>query len=372
MTNIEEGSSSHEVSNDQEISEVETKGVLPGDKALQNLLDCVVRSNDRKAKFSPIYMVPSKLRDVNPSSFTPRVVSIGPLHTKLENLKLMENKKATYPSQLLDEVGSPPGETLINCVQKVTGSIENIRSYYFEMKPFTDDELIQMMILDGCFILQFIYNLSKTGNVVSNNPLRSRNIALDLVLLENQIPFFVLQDIYDLTLKKLQQKHTLTTLLSKLLELVNPFEQPLNVDPNVGTKKTHHILGLLHKVYKPNFDAPKKSIIPRAYSTVDLDEVGVKISPNKNLIWPMAIEFESSMFWGKPTLKIPVVRIDNFFEVVLRNLIAYEQYSFVHNYVRSYAMALDMLIATPENIGKLEKSVDEYSSVQQELLGQKY
>ncbi|XP_076925740.1 UPF0481 protein At3g47200-like [Bidens hawaiensis] len=353
----EEGSSSHAVYN-QEIYTEETE---PMDQAFQNLLHCVINLNDN-VNFSPIYMVPSRLREVNPSSFTPRVVSVGPFHKGQRNLKSMESKKATYLSELLSSVGSkekiPKEKMLKECVQKVRGSIDEIRTYYFGMKPYTDDELVQIMVLDACFILKFINNISIEGNLFSDNRLRSRNIALDLVLLENQIPFFVLQDIYDLTIQKLQPEKSLTTMLKDILDHVNSFEEPLVDNIIVGTETTHyHILGLLHRFYKPiSFKLPKISVIPTAYSAEELDKVGVKIRPNRNLTWPMAMEFEFSLTSHKPTLKIPVVRVDDFFEVVLRNLIAFEQYSPVDNYVTSYAMAMDMLISTPVDIAKLGKS----------------
>ncbi|CAH1433033.1 unnamed protein product [Lactuca virosa] len=77
----------------------------------------------------------------------------------------------------------------------------------------------------------------------------------------------------------------------------------------------------------------------------------------------MAMEFQTSMFaswpsWcrGKPTLKMPVLRINNFTELVLRNLIAYEQYFGHDTYVTSYAMAMGMLVNTEEDIAKLIKS----------------
>ncbi|KAD6453849.1 hypothetical protein R6Q59_015641 [Mikania micrantha] len=320
------------------------------DPATQYLLNRVHNLKDN-VKFSPIYMVPDILREVNPSSFTPRVVSIGPFHKGHTNLKSVENKKPIDMKELLLKVGSHLDETMDKCVKKVRGSIQKIRKYYFEMKKYTDDELVQMMVMDGCFILQFIDKLPITGNLFSDNRLRSRNIALDLVLLENQIPFFVLQDIYDLTVAKLRPKSTLTTMLKVLLDLINPLEKPLRVE-NVGTEKPHHILGLLHKFYKPNFKLPEITEIPRAHSIIELDRVGVKMRPDNNLTWLMAMEFENS----RPTLRIPVARIDNFFEVVLRNLIAYEQYSPVDNYVTSYAMAMHMLAATPADIAKMGKS----------------
>ena len=43
-----------------------------------------------------IYRVPERLRKLNEKAFTPRVVSIGPLHRGKENLKAMEDHKIMY------------------------------------------------------------------------------------------------------------------------------------------------------------------------------------------------------------------------------------------------------------------------------------
>nr|XP_043627343.1 UPF0481 protein At3g47200-like [Erigeron canadensis] len=322
---------------------------------VQSLVDRVKKPRDSDT-ISSIYIAPSRIRDLNHRLFTPRVVSIGPLHKEKMNLRSMEARKAAYLSDLLSEVGSIE-ETLNKCVQKVHDKIERIKACYDGMKTaYNDVELVQMMVMDACFILQFISKLSGSGNILSDNRLRSRSIALDLVLLENQIPFFVLKDIYEIiTVKKVQSRTPLITMLCNLLAHINPFKECIKMD-NLGLETTHdHILGLLHKVYLPqNPNVPKISVLPTAHSAVELDKIGVKFRPKDEKIWALAMEFQASSH--KPTLRMPVVVIDNFFEVVVKNLIVYEQYGPVHNYVTSYAMALDMLVASPADIAKLGES----------------
>ncbi|KAI3703692.1 hypothetical protein L1987_73886 [Smallanthus sonchifolius] len=350
----EEGSSSQAVYK-QVINVEELKRLS---NTVEVLLSCVNNRNVHEDNFSPIYKVPSRLRDVNPSSFTPRVVSIGPLHRGRADLKLMEDKKAIYLYELLDEVAKgSEKEKLTMCEEKVMKSIEKIKTCYFGMNyqqcEYTDDELAQIMVMDACFILQFLNKLKTTDDVLSNNRLRSRSVAVDLVLLENQIPYFVLEDIYHLIFKPFKPKPNLTDMLLDLLERVNPFLEKIKVD-NLSYKKTpYHILGLLHEFYQyKNFDPPRIEAIPTAHSAVELHKVGVKFRSNKDMKWPLAMEFEQSLH----TLRMPKVLIDNFFEVAMRNLIVYEQYSPVKNYVTSYAMAMDMLAATPADIAKLAES----------------
>ncbi|KAI7742951.1 hypothetical protein M8C21_010422 [Ambrosia artemisiifolia] len=140
-----------EANGNQEIHEQELEPMLP--KPVENLLECIQGTKDNE-KFSSIFEVPSRLRDVNTSSFTPRVVSIGPLHKGGANLKLMEAKKATYLDELLNKVEeSSPKETLTKCYEKVMVSIEKIKRCYFglvmDKAHYTNDELAQMM-KTGC------------------------------------------------------------------------------------------------------------------------------------------------------------------------------------------------------------------------------
>ncbi|KAD6453862.1 hypothetical protein R6Q59_015658 [Mikania micrantha] len=157
-------------------------------------------------------------------------------------------------------------------------------------------------------------------------------------------------------------------MLRDLLQVVNPFKVELNVKNLFEIKKRlkvekfsddvksspFRIVGLVHEFYQPGYKLSKISDIPTAHTAVELHEVGLRFRPNQRLKWPMAMEFESSPH--KPTIKMPEVLIDNHFEVVMRNLIVYEQYSPVENYVTSYVMAMDMLAATPADIAKLGES----------------
>ncbi|XP_060674803.1 uncharacterized protein LOC132804440 isoform X2 [Ziziphus jujuba] len=48
-----------------------------------------------------IYKVPNKLRKIRPAAYTPQLVSIGPFHHGVSNLKAMEHYKAKYMEKFL-------------------------------------------------------------------------------------------------------------------------------------------------------------------------------------------------------------------------------------------------------------------------------
>ncbi|MFS7903166.1 hypothetical protein Hanom_Chr01g00020801 [Helianthus anomalus] len=83
------------------------------DSVVQRLLCHVKKEVSHISQFSPsIYMAPRILRDMSPSSFNPRVVSIGPLYREDENVQAFEVRKTSYQIDLMRRANSPLEEIL--------------------------------------------------------------------------------------------------------------------------------------------------------------------------------------------------------------------------------------------------------------------
>ncbi|XP_076941407.1 UPF0481 protein At3g47200-like [Bidens hawaiensis] len=332
---------------------------------IRSLLDCV--ENDEEIlvnQFSPsIYMAPSTLRDLSPSSFNPRVVSIGPLHREDENVQAFERRKASYLINLMQRTNSSQEEILKLCVQKVYASMERIKACYVWTKTYGDAEIADMMIMDACFILEFLFKIWSSGvEIGKEGVLLFQNVLYDLVLLENQIPFFILDELFRCTILKFNPNATLLELIRPVLATVNLFKEDIKID-NISIENAHHILSLLHQCYKPPRNIKKGVFSSRILSVTDLDRAGVNFKPNKDPTWLMGMEVKLYRFpccfgsWNKPTLRIPTLKIHDSTEFVLRNLIAYEQSGLNHHYVTSYTIAMDMLVDTKEDVVKLVDSI---------------
>nr|GEX40951.1 putative UPF0481 protein At3g02645 [Tanacetum cinerariifolium] len=125
--------------------------------------------------------------------------------------------------------------------------------------------------------------------------------------------------------------------------------------------KATYMHDLLHKALRPHIDSTPEQILkecvakypdhnssrPRKKlngdSVVELDRLGVRF-----LCFPLS--------WSKPTLKMPVLRLYDETETIIRNLIIYEQSAGVQTCVTSYMKVMDMLIDIPEDVAKLVKS----------------
>ncbi|GJR16285.1 ribonuclease H-like domain-containing protein [Tanacetum coccineum] len=362
------------------------------------ILICDKTVAERKLSNLPapsIYRVPELLRKVNCSSYSPRVLSIGPFHKQSENLKRLEAHKVSYVRNLFKRLLPSPWVNIMKaCIRKMLDQIDLIRSCYEgEMEVYDDNELAKMMFLDGCFIIELIYASHKDheGHSFFDISLVNLNVKHDLVLLENQIPFFVLRDIFMCTISVFDHEVRLTMLVLSFLQEINPFEEESLVKiqlPDSPDTDYDHILGLLHNCYHPAIPetdpgpetASKRWLgwcFPRtkneknehskstsvSYSTADLARAGVKFVPKIVDETPksiLAMEYKRPKFskryflWDKPTFSMPLLYIEDYTESILRNLIAYEQLTpATSNYITSYAFAMDSLLDYKEDVRKL-------------------
>ncbi|KAI3682554.1 hypothetical protein L1987_82616 [Smallanthus sonchifolius] len=334
--------------------------------SVQRLINYVNDPEDRHTGFSPsIYMVPSVLRDLSPGSFSPKVVSIGPLHREDENVQAFEMQKASYMKSLMGRINTKEEEILKSCMQEAYDTLNDIKACYVLPKTYSDIEIAEMMVIDACFILEFSAQVYRKDydKPHTKHVLVRQNIRYDMLLLENQIPFFFLDKIHQRTLLKLYPEVSLIELMRLVvLGSYNLFKKDISTN-NISINNTHHILSLLHQCYKPHdLNIPKFHYETRIHSAVDLDRAGVNFEPNKDTTWVMAMAVKSHTFpyiFGsltKRTLTMPTLIVHDFTELVLRNLIAYEQSFQTCKHITSYCATLDMLVNNQEDVAKLVDS----------------
>ncbi|XP_058214476.1 uncharacterized protein LOC131325969 [Rhododendron vialii] len=94
---------------------------------------------------------------------------------------------------------------LQKCLAEMKTSLDDAKKCYAAEVTLNEE----MMLIDGYFILEFLYR-SHNGNSkgpntdpIFGNTLTLYDVKNDLVLLENQIPFFVLEKLFHLTVRRL-------------------------------------------------------------------------------------------------------------------------------------------------------------------------
>jgi hypothetical protein len=141
-----------------------------------------------------IYRVPKELRNVNETAYTPKLVSIGPFHRNGDGLKDMEMQKLRYFKNFLDRTKKRQEDLL----KIIVDDEEKIRHCYSEdFDQLNSKDFVEMILLDAIFIIELFWGDQNDRNdYIYRKPWLELAIQRDLILLENQLPFFVLEKLY--------------------------------------------------------------------------------------------------------------------------------------------------------------------------------
>ncbi|KAH0976667.1 hypothetical protein GBA52_026386 [Prunus armeniaca] len=306
-----------------------------------------------------IYEVPKRLRDENDKAYTPRVVSIGPLHHGRESLKAMEEHKMRYMKDFLERTEVKLEDLFKNMMERQA----QIRASYAVTINFKEHELVKMIMVDATFTFEVMLRVSlpslqKKNDRIFGKPWMLRDIIYDMLLLENQVPFFILEYLYFLAhsnnIIPLERGLSLISLTYQLFshrvykrpshEIFSKFSHP--------TTKIHHFVDFLLQCHRPlPSDLPtiKKLENLTVPNATKLHQAGVKFRMVKetNLF---DIQFEDG------TLKIPHLQIRGSTQIFFRNLIAYEQCELNDHYINDYIFVMNRLVDSAKDVELLAKS----------------
>ncbi|KAL1198720.1 hypothetical protein V5N11_002983 [Cardamine amara subsp. amara] len=165
--------------------------------------------------YCSIYRVPNSIRRVNPEAYTPQLVLIGPLNHSLKSLAYkslgdITNTKSTgylnmeeYKKIYLEKFKQEVGDLAICMYRRIIEDDEaKIRECYSESTAWIKSPDFVEMILHNCvFVLQFILRTinkarEKTGDPLIDVPCLRITVKRDLILLENQLPYFILNKLF--------------------------------------------------------------------------------------------------------------------------------------------------------------------------------
>ncbi|KAM5587789.1 UPF0481 protein [Rosa sericea] len=144
-----------------------------------------------------IYRVPESLVGISPKALRPEKVSIGPYHHSKS--KESEETKMKYFEAFLsrkkrDGSAGPDLSTLFKAARDMEA--EARRCYDDQAIAMSSAEFVAMMVLDGCFIIELF--LQDQEDKLKDVKEKDR-LVMDLLKLENQLPFFVLERLFSLS-----------------------------------------------------------------------------------------------------------------------------------------------------------------------------
>ncbi|CAI8590030.1 unnamed protein product [Vicia faba] len=321
---------------------------------LNEMLKGVVLPEMSRIHEQHIYKVPPRIRQANPQAYTPQIISIGPFHsphgsTSDNILHQMEQLKLKYLKGFLNRTNL----SLDDFVSKFQEWESRIRSCYAGLFSFNSNDFLKIIIVDACFIIEHFLRYFRYKNWMENDPILLKpwllsDIKRDLVLLENQLPFFVLEDIYKLASINLEFPSFLTITIY--------YFQQFNLQ-NINSERVQcpkHFTDLLRTFLLPSsFDFVQEKpgdAIEHVYSASQLSEAGLvfEVSDSKCLL--------DLNFDDKGVLKIPRFHVHDTTEIYMRNILAFEECHISDQdscYISQYLSILDFLVNTEKDVSIL-------------------
>jgi len=295
-----------------------------------------------------IYKVPNLLRNVKPEAYTPQLISIGPLHHGDAKLEIMKREKLICFREFKKNRMSD--ERIMDLVNIIRNKEKCIRQYYSKnFNEIGSRDFIEMILLDAVFIIEFIKESNDVGAGPKNlEPWMMSDIKEDLKLLENQLPFFIIEEIYDEVNRARQELPSVPFLRLATVHFGKyAFPEVVNTDPKVDGSR--HFTDLLRNLMLDGVIVRRFSFetIKLKYSAVMLRKAGVRFRVAKDKCM-LNIRFE------KGVLEIPRLEIDYSSERFVRNIMALEQCCKPFEaYICNYIKFLDNLINSAEDVDLL-------------------
>ncbi|OWM81468.1 UPF0481 protein At3g47200-like [Punica granatum] len=295
-----------------------------------------------------IYRVPSNLREVHKSAFVPKIISIGPFHFGDPRLQAMEEHKMRCLVRLLggkfeEDGGRGPDQeemprktiNLENLVKSMKLVQQKTRACYSEFFDIPSDDFVQMMVIDGCFVVEILRHFYKFDKqeIIADPILETRwmlrTLQRDLLMLENQLPFFVLEEIFKLTSTD-QEEPSLPVLT---VTFFNPLLPREDVAAKLDKEEEYdHLLDVFRATFlsavrarvkshgwsSHNLSMPASQDVQLIHCAVELTEAGLKIRKRENCDL-------LDISYSDRVLKIPPLYIDDNTVPMFFNFVAFEQ-----------------------------------------------
>lgn len=236
------------------------------------------------------------------------------------------------------------------------------------------EQFVEMMLLDGFFIIQ-LFRRSSMPKLLAEDSFHFNQathdiLVRDLLILPNRLPFFVLQELFDMTKMEDEQPNHFIELalnflsrhvmqgyneISNKMLLVSRNHQGAN-----GVIK--HLLDLLYKCWRPSAaeDHPNKK--NKKVKETDAMEIELEPLPCATKLEAMGIRLKklqdkhTSLFdikFKDAVLWIPKLSLNPLGEKILLNLLAYEQGLYDDldpKYVTDYVRFMAILINTEKDL----------------------
>ncbi|KAJ6341206.1 hypothetical protein OIU78_009390 [Salix suchowensis] len=232
------------------------------------------------------------------------------------------------------------------------------RQYYHHPVSLDNDAFVEMLLLDGCFIVELIYKASydwaSTKEILLLEILWFLStVSYDMLLLENQLPFCVLLELFSMAMPN-EREDLFVVMASGFFKWMFPGSE-VERSNTISSQECKHLLDLVYH----NWLLPSPPVLPieseakniksefMIRSAKELKEAGIRFGKQEE-----SYGLFRGVSFDKGMMKIPCLTVVDTTESLFRNLIAYEQCSQRHEplYITDCMILMDCLINTREDV----------------------
>jgi len=218
------------------------------DRDTQLVNDITKMLESSEPPFSPkcsIYRVPHDLRRLNEEAYTPQYISIGPFHHGDNRLEAMEKLKVRYFKRFVKKA-TLNVKKLVSIVRDKEG---DVRRCYAESIQLSSDDCVKLILVDASFIIVFflicqLEEWRSNDDLIVFTPRMMAIVVKDMWLLENQLPLFVIKEIFNFAFASYSNIPSFAQLTFGFFRGFNT--QKMSPDPNL---EIMHFLDLLRTFF---------------------------------------------------------------------------------------------------------------------------
>ncbi|THG05347.1 hypothetical protein TEA_002642 [Camellia sinensis var. sinensis] len=250
---------------------------------------------------------------------------------------------------------------------------ERARRCYADSVSLNKDEFVVMMLLDSCFIIELFRKFTIRSMQDGHDPLFKMEwihhiIWRDLLLFENQLPFFILVQLFEMTkipdprdnIIDLAMRYYYCTREYYYYSILPSPEKILKPSSLVLPHDVKHVLDLAHHVTSHSFAkllaqrnlGKKEKRSEFIHCATELHEAGIRFKKANHRTPLLNIKFVNG------TLEIPQFTVEEKTECLFRNIIAHEQHLQDSNpkYVTDYLTFMFCLINSSKDVSLLRRN----------------
>ncbi|KAF7850119.1 hypothetical protein BT93_L5848 [Corymbia citriodora subsp. variegata] len=338
----------------------------------RNLNDWIVEVNENLKRMPSdehqhhkkvsIYRVPHT--GLNDKAYRPQAVSFGPYHHDNEHLRPMEEHKQRALLHFLKRCGKtlkPFLESLSKVARVIEESYDMLDSKWSSSEGAAG-QFLKLMISDGCFMLKIMRTSTQRTSIQTgdsyapDDPIFSYHgerytipsIKRDMLMLENQLPTLVLNQLVTVATDSKQDYEYINNLI---LKFCSPFPRITKMG------KCLHVLDVFRKsmLMKPKKNFQYDLVFWMGYgqniirSAAELEEAGIRFKKNRTKSL-LDISFANGV------LRLPVIIVNDTTESMFLNLMAFERFHLGARYeLTSYLSFMDKIIDNEQDIALLHK-----------------